>query len=422
MDDGYFLSAENPVANIDQRELEARALALWARPEIQKARNAVAHLWREAMAYPCREQMDEFDGMIDELVFWNVLFAANGDGGYPRVLRVMEPPLRSFGRELPGSRWGGDCADFNYRMIPIAHGGRYEIEITPAGSAVVMSNYALMGAAMSPPANLSVLDSRDTETGAGGVTVLTLDETPASGRKNHIQTRPGAHHLLVRDAVTDWLHGTPNKIRVRRVDGAGQAPRGDEDLAAEAVRRIMETCFYAFYITRSSHGLPPNVLSTPGSSGPSGGMPSQWTCKGAVVLEADEAMIVTVNKAGALYRNVQLDDIFHRSLPFWDRTGSFNATQMAQDEDGRSTYVIAHEDPGIHNWLDTGERRHTLFGHRWQHFVKSAQEPVTVSSKIVKFTGISAALPAGVRTITAQERERQLKERYAGYQRRLHGR
>jgi hypothetical protein len=421
-DDTYFLSTDNPIANIDQRDLEGRALELMARPELQRARNAVAHLWREAVAYPCRDQMPDFEDMITELVFWHALFAANGDAGHPRVLRVMEPPARSFGRDLPGSRWGGDCPDFIYRMVPIEHGGRYQVRVAATCNDPPLTNYTLMGASMSPPANISVLDSRDTQSEAGEI-LLTIDDTAAEGRKNHIQTRPGAHHLLVRDAVTAWLDQTPSKLRVQRLDTPAHPPRTDEDLAAEAVRRTMETCFFAYYTTRSANGHPPNIFSTPASSGAAGGMPTQLTCKGAVDLADDEALIVTVNAAGALYRNVQLNDAFFRSVNYWDRTGAFNMTQMAADDDGLFTFVIAHEDPGVHNWLDTGGRNQTLFGHRWQHFATGgAREAPSVSTRVVKFRELEAALPDTVKAISAEDRRRQLAERSAGFRRRLAGR
>lgn len=68
----------------------------------------------------------------------------------------------------------------------------------------------------------------------------------------------------------------------------------------------------------------------------------------------DEALIVTANAAGALFRNVVLCDLFFMSLSYWSRTGSMNMSQMAADNDGTFTYVVTHQDPGVYNWLDTG--------------------------------------------------------------------
>src|SRR5262245_46130569 len=123
----YFLSAENPAATSDQRDLEATALRLLQRSALQKARSIATVLWRNVMGYSAREQMSRFENMIDEYVFHYALRAANSNARRPGVLRIMAPPGHWFGRDVPGSRWGGDSPDFIYRMIPIAHGSRYEI-------------------------------------------------------------------------------------------------------------------------------------------------------------------------------------------------------------------------------------------------------------------------------------------------------
>jgi hypothetical protein len=38
---------------------------------------------------------------------------------------------------------------------------------------------------------------------------------------------------------------------------------------------------------------------------------------------------------------------------YWPRTGTLNMSQMAADNDGSFTSVVAHQDPGVYNWLDT---------------------------------------------------------------------
>src|SRR5580700_2859722 len=43
--DKFFLSAENPIANVDQRDLEALAIQIFARPDVQAARKRAAATW-----------------------------------------------------------------------------------------------------------------------------------------------------------------------------------------------------------------------------------------------------------------------------------------------------------------------------------------------------------------------------------------
>ena len=417
--DNYFLSTENPIANIDQRDLEATALRLLERPELQKARSIATILWRNVMAYPAREQMSRFDGMIDEYVFHYALRAANGDASYPKLLRIMEPPSRWFGREVPGSRWGGDSPDFIYRVIPIAHGARYEIRGWTTCKDPPTATYSLMSSNASP-VTLSLLDSLDIRVDGSGEFGITIDATPAEGRANHLQTTAGADHMLIRDALGDWLTQTPNRLRVQLLDTPNRAPRTDQELAQHAARSLLESIYFAYYCTQSGSGQPPNELRVPISSAPFGGMPTQWGTKGNLCLEDDEALIVTANAAGALFRNVVLCDLFFMSMNYWSRTGSLNTTQMAMDDDGRFTYVVAHQDPGIHNWLDTGGLRRTILGHRWQAIPRGVSGEVPmVSARIVKFGNLDRELPHGVRRIDTTARREQIARRQAGFKRRF---
>lgn len=417
--DSFFLSKDNPLANIDQIDLEGVALRLLKRPEVQKARAIAEMLWRNVMAYPAREQMDRFENMIDEYVFHYVLRAANGDAIYPKVLRFMEPPSQWFGHSLPGSRWGGNSPNFIYRMVPIEHGARYEISgkqncpNPPSTTYSLTSNNAL-------PATSSVLDSLDIQVDATGKFVITIDAEPASGRLNHLQTRPGTDHLLIRDALGDWLTQTPNSLRVKFLDTPHRAPLTAEELAQSAAKNIINSVYYAYYCTQSASGLAANELRPPMSSGSLGGMPTQWGTKSNLYLESDEALIVTANGAGAQFRDAVLCDMFFMSTDFWQRTSSLNMAQMAADDDGRFTFVISQEDPGVHNWLDTGGLKRTIFGHRWQSIPSDyVGEAPIIESRAVKIRELSSVLPRGIRRIDEKARREQIAKRMAGYEKRF---
>jgi hypothetical protein len=253
-----------------------------------------------------------------------------------------------------------------------------------------------------------------------GEFTITLDHEPAAGRPNHIQTRPGADHLLIRDALGDWLGQGPNALRIRRIDAAHRAPLSDEELAQRAAHTLLESFYYTYYCTRSGSGQPPNQLRPPSSSAAFGGMATQWGTKGNLCLEDDEALVVTANSAGALFRNVVLTDAFFMSLSYWSRTTSLNMRQMAADQDGRFTYVVSHLDPGIHNWLDTCGLRRTIFGHRWQAFPPGhSGETPAFSARLVKFGDLEAALPPGVQRINDAGRRAQIAGRESGFKRRF---
>jgi hypothetical protein len=106
--DDYFLSATNPLATADQRDIEQRALMLMDTPAYRQARAATERRWREwAGTLPSQEAWGRFETLIDECAFAALLKALNGDPHYPHVVRIVMPPHQWFGMSVPGSRFGG---------------------------------------------------------------------------------------------------------------------------------------------------------------------------------------------------------------------------------------------------------------------------------------------------------------------------
>lgn len=411
--------AGNPLATLAQRAVEDRALALLERPELQHARTISRLLWNNATSWPSRDQADRFENMIDEYMFHHAMRAANGDPNYPHVTRFMVPPHHWFGRDVPGSRWAGDSPDFIYRTIPIAHGGNYEVRGSRTCAEAPSVNYSLMGDSTASPVTQALLDSLDMEFESDGSFVITLDGSPADGRPNHIQTQPGAEFIMVRDALGDWLEQGPNALEITRLDPDGD-PKSEENMARHCARIALDGIYYTFYITHSGYGQAPNQLRQPMSAGAFGGMPTQWGTKGNVWLEEDEALLVRANSAGAGFRNLVLTDAFHLSIEYWKRTSSLNMAQMVADEDGDFTFVIAHRDPGIHNWLDTGGLSRMQFGQRWQAFPRGIDhDDPWMDARLVKFDALERELPDGVTRIDEEGREAQLTARAAGFARRF---
>ncbi len=414
-----FLSPRNPLATASQKMIEDKALALMEHPEMLRARHVVTTLWKHAVAWPSREQMDRFDNMIDEYLMHHAFRAANGDPNYPEVGWFMIPEHEWLGRKVTGSRWAGDSPDFLYRTIPIAHGGRYRIHGVQTSEIAPIVFYSLMADETASPVTLSLLESLDMDIGSDGSFTITVDATPPDGRRNHLQTKPGAEFLMIRDALGDWLTQSPNALTVERLNPDG-GPKSADDMARHAARIAINGVYYAHYITQSGQGQPPNQVRPPVSSADWGGVATQVGTFGQLDLAPDQAIIVRSNAADANYRNLVLYDAFMLSNEYWKRTSSLNMHQMTPDEDGDFTYVISHQDPGIRNWLDTGGLRKTLFGQRWQAFTRGRQhEDPWMTMKVVEVDDLEREIPAGAARIDASGRMAQLQARQAGFDRRF---
>jgi hypothetical protein len=224
---------------------------------------------------------------------------------------------------------------------------------------------------------------------------------------------------MIRDAIGDWMNQSANALTVRRLNHDGP-PKSDEELAQRAVKIALDGIFYAYFNWQGGQETPPNTAVKPFSTGTMGAIATQVGGIGRIVIEPDEAVVVRANAAGANFRNVFLFDMCQRTNEYWKRTASYNMQQMAPDEDGAFTYVIAHQDPGTHNWLDTGGLRETVMGQRWQAFERGGNHEFPwMTMKQVKLDDLDKALPPGVRRIDAAGRRAQVETRVQGFQRRF---
>ena len=112
------------------------------------------------------------------------------------------------------------------------------------------------------------------------------------------------------------------------------------------------------------------------------------------------------------YWNVQINDPYFNAVEFVYRQTSINGRTARIDTDGKFRAVISHTDPGVLNWLDTGDfTEGTIFG-RWTQ-CDSAPVP---SLKKVPAGEIRHHLPPDTPVISPEERLEQLRKRRAGAQ------
>jgi len=414
----YFLSAINPVANVDQRDLERLAIRLFERPDVKAARDRAEIMWRRVTdrLMPA-DQMALFDDHVADYCFKCTLVAANTDANYPRVLRVYSEGAQWLGHKVPGAKWGGDNPNNAYRIIPVAAGGRYEVTGQRQVDPSTYVTFQLVGNSTTS-ATLASLEQLDMEIGEDGRYVLTLDDNPAEGRRNHLQIVPGTLYLFIRDSMGDWARQHPDALRVHRLDPPTRVPLTEDELASRAIRNILSDVFYAYYAQRLFFNGP-QMMTPPEGAGSVGGLVTQQGSLGHFTLRDDEAVIITANAAGATYRDIVLHDLWLRSLPNRDRQISLTNAQMAPDADGRFTYVLSIADPGVHNWLDPCGLHDVLILHRWQGFPDPDAESPAIESRKVALAGLVDALPRGVVRITPEERAAQIARRQAAFDRRF---
>lgn len=399
------LSAENPLATADQRDLESLAIRIFQTPDLAAAHERTAQLWRSRFTFePSEEAMSSFDGAVAEFVFHCALNAANSDAGRPRVLKVEGEPHRWFGMDVPGARRGGNNADNAYRIIPIDGDGRFEIVGRPGPHPPADVNFTLVAnTAMSK--TIRTLEWRDVTLDEDGLFRLTIDGDPAGGRRNHLQSRDDTRYLFVRDCLTDWTRQKVNVLAARRLDPIPPAPAFDELVRRAAAYADADAPYYWDMCMGQSYGFPVNAVPPVRNAGAFGGLVSQSGSTGHYRIADDEALVITATQGAAPYMSFMVHDPWWRTLPFAPRTASLNNAQIVPDGDGAVTFVVAPLDPGVHNWIDTGGVHEGIFYFRWQGLPADDPHPPEIRSfRLVKRDALDGVLPASTLWLTAEAR------------------
>ena len=102
-------------------------------------------------------------------------------------------------------------------------------------------------------------------------------------------------------------------------------------------------------------------------------------------INADEALVITGRWPSCCFANVCLWNRFQQTLDYRNRQVSLNRSQTTLEEDGSFRVVLAHQDPGLPNWIDTEGK---LFGLVFWRFFMVEGEVETPQATVVKFSDL----------------------------------
>ncbi len=303
------------------------------------------------------------------------------------------------------------------------------------------------------------LDSTRLEVGEDGrFEVLLAPERPAGHRGNFLPTwrrasRPNpeaedpegsldryACYVSGRQLFYDWEHEEPVALTIERVGGEREAPADyGPRAAAEQLRRLgalvrgpmhfwneFNTVLLETYGRRDGKPgerfMPRNAFNRPNAaSGATGGGQSTNLYGGGVYeLGPDEALLVESRvRIEPQYLGFNLSNLWGESHDFSHHQSSLNGFQIERDADGMLRWVVAHRDPGVPNWVDTTGHPEGYMAARWTYAETPPSEQwPTITCRKLPFDAVRESLPAGVRTVSAEERARNRHIRQQHVQRR----
>jgi hypothetical protein len=212
---------------------------------------------------------------------------------------------------------------------------------------------------------------------------------------NWLASAPNAEFLLVRQLFNDWEHEAPGDFFIEREEAHWPAPPPRTDWMAGRLRKL--ACWLEKggtlweNMSRGFLSMEPNTLRVhmPEAAGERAGASGQAYGMGNFQCGRDEAVIVEFRPPRCHHWGVSLANWYWECIEYASRQCSLNGAQASLDGDGVFRAVIAHEDPGVPNWLDpAGNQRGTII----VRFVHADAVP-EVRFRRVPLEGIRSALP-----------------------------
>jgi hypothetical protein len=218
--------------------------------------------------------------------------------------------------------------------------------------------------------------------------VLSCERRPGSW----LPMEPDTSMLIVRQNFLDRTRERPAELAIERIGAPGAAgppaPLSAAALAAgltDAARFVTGTATL-FADWAEGFAREPNVLRPmdPAVTGGAHGDPNIHFHMGYWRLAPDEALLIEARPPACDFWNFQLNDHWMESLDYRTRRIHVNSRSTVYRPDGSFRLVVAHEDPGVPNWIDTAGHARGTMGLRW---IKAATHP-TPATRVVKLRDV----------------------------------
>jgi hypothetical protein len=166
--------------------------------------------------------------------------------------------------------------------------------------------------------------------------------------------------------------------------------------------------YWCRYVERARETLPRNSVAPP--STPRGGAPTIAYGAGWWELERGQVLLITTDVPDADYWGWTVHHRFRLdSGDFASRQTSLNMTQAFVDDDGCIRLVVAPDDPGVPNWIDTERQPEGMLVYR---SIGTRTRPVP-EARVVAMSNLREHLPGTHPGVDATERRERLARRRA---------
>lgn len=238
---------------------------------------------------------------------------------------------------------------------------------------------------------------------------------------NWLPTTPQTRKLFIRNGFDDWSE-TPAQIRIERIDMDAPRPmptpeemieamgwagnflttmmRDNPDWAYEFAEDVNPDLVNEFPSSRREAENPVYNVENDRKRGRSI-YAMCWR------LEPDEAMIIEWEKNDLFWMMTNMG-VYMTSMDYLYRPVSYSPARTKVDSDGKIRLVMAHKDPGFHNWLDTSGLVQGMVVNRNQ----GTDQITEFDTRVVKHADLEKLMPADSPRVTPEERAELMRVRF----------
>lgn len=233
----------------------------------------------------------------------------------------------------------------------------------------------------------ATLHEKDLTIDAEGRLELLLSQHEQPG--NWLRLEPNSRSLTIRQTFFDKRKDRPANLAIERISGPGlgEAPAALDPLhleralviAGHYVRGVAE--IGASWARRQAEHA--NVFANAqGVDTRAFADPQIIYHQAYFELAADQVLIVEFRPPPCDYWMIALHNHWMETLDYRFHQITLNNHSAQVGDDGSVRFVVAHDDPGVANWLDTAGHRRGIVGVRW---VGDDVSDVVPSTKMVSF-------------------------------------
>ena len=105
------------------------------------------------------------------------------------------------------------------------------------------------------------------------------------------------------------------------------------------------------------------------------------------------SLVITIPVSDAPYLGFQLGSLWYISLDYINHQTSLNNTQAQADPDGKVRMVVADQNPGVTNWVETLGHRRGYLQFRWQRVSRELTDGDGPTVELVDLDAVASKLP-----------------------------